>query len=116
MAAVGTPDVRGQGVLYTGVAGVSDNDIVIQTGNINQYDTFMLKTDAGAVDVFVDLGDGTFVGPISLADLGATGTAPVIVTAAGRLYGFSGSFDAILVRQNGGTGATGSLLRAWRQE
>jgi len=96
--------------IHSGV-GVSDNDIVIQSSEVSRYDEFLLQSTAGAMDVFVSL-DGTnySTAALSLIDLGATTTAPVIVTAAGRTYGFFGAFMRIRVLQNGATAVAGATL------
>ncbi len=116
MAQVGTPDSGASPVVWTGGAGANNNDIVIQTLDSNRFDTFLLKSQQGVMDVFVDLGDGNFIGPMSIADLGATSSDPVIVTVAARLYGFRGSFKAIQVQQNGATAVTGAILRMQRHD
>lgn len=104
-------DHRGNALAYTGGIGVSDNDVVVQTGDVLQYDTFMLQSTAGAVDVAVSM-DGTnySTAPLSLTDMGATSTNPVLLTVANRTYGFRGKFAKIQVSQNGATAATGVCL------
>ena len=114
MAQVGTADSGASPVIWTGDAGTNNNDIVIQTLDSSRFDTFLVKSTLGAMDVFVDLGDGNFIGPISIADLGATSSDPVILTAAARLYGFRGSFKAVQVQQNGATAVTGPIMRLQR--
>ena len=93
--------------------GTNDNDTVIEIDQgLEFFDTFMLTSSAGAMDVFVDLdGEGYESSALSLADLGATTTDPVIVTAAGRVYGFRGKFEKVKVLQNGVTGVVGAKLR-----
>lgn len=105
-------------VLQTTGAGVDDNDIVITavdsaSTDLLNYDSFMLMSTAGAMDVFVSL-DGTnyITAPLSLTDLGATATTPVIVTAANRMYGFRGKFKGVIVRQNGATAVENASLVA----
>lgn len=102
-------------LLQTG-SGTNDNDAVITITNsassdLLNYDSFMLMSTAGAMDVFVTL-DGTnyTTAALSLADLGATTTAPVVVTAANRLYSFRGKFSGIIVRQNGATAVQNASL------
>jgi len=107
-----TADFRGNDtLLYKDGVGTNDNDAVITTGETLRYDTFMLQTTAGAVDVSVSL-DGTnfSTDPLSLQDLGATTNAPVTVTAPNRTYGFRGKFAKIIVSQNGATAVTGAAL------
>jgi len=97
---------------YKDGTGVSDNDVIVQTGDVSRYNLFMLSSTAGALDVFVSLNgtDYTTVA-LSLTDLGATTSDPVAVTAANRMYGFVGSFAKIQVMQNGATAATKVNLR-----
>lgn len=93
-------------------SGTNDNDLVIEfSGTIDDFDTYQLSSTAGAMDVFVSL-DGTnyTTAPLSLSDLGAVSSDPVLVTAANRMYGFRGKYRAIQVRQNGGTPVTGAVL------
>jgi hypothetical protein len=93
--------------------GTNDNDVVISLDqNAEAYDTFLLMSTAGAMDVFVTL-DGTnySTAALSLADLGATSTDPVVVTAANRVYGFRGKYRGIRVLQNGATGVANATLR-----
>lgn len=97
-------------------SGTNDNDAVITiadaaANDLLNYDSFMLMSTAGAMDVFVSL-DGTnyITAPLSLTDLGATTTAPVIVTVANRMYGFRGKFQGIIVRQNGATAVENASL------
>jgi hypothetical protein len=100
-------------VVYTGGVGVNDNDVVIQTGDVSAFDTFMLMSTAGVFDVFVSL-DGTnyATAALSLADLGATSTSPVVVSVAGRVYGFRGTYKAIRVLQNGAKAVANAALIA----
>jgi hypothetical protein len=94
---------------YTGT-GVNDNDVLFTSGDMRPYDTFMIMSTAGAVDVYGSL-DGTNynTAPLSLADLGAVTSDPVVVTVANRLYGFRGKYRYIRVLQNGATAATATL-------
>lgn len=94
-------------------SGTNDNDVVIQLDqNAEAYDVFLLMSTAGAMDVFASL-DGTnySTSALSLADLGAISTDPVVVTAAGRLYGFRGKYQGIRVLQNGATAVENAVLR-----
>ena len=101
----------GDSIVYAGGVGVNDNDVVVQTGDVRIFDTFMVTTTAGVVDVLVTL-DGTnySTAPLSLADLGGTALEPVLVTVANRVYGFRGSFQGIRVLQNGATAAENVTL------
>lgn len=109
----GTIDNLAQGRRYVGIAGINDNDVVLETDDVSRYSAFMLMTTAGAVDVFVSL-DGTnfATAALSLVDMGAVTTTPVIVTAAARIYGFRGIFKKIRVLQNGATAVANLSLNA----
>lgn len=106
-----TNDEMGNAFRYTAGVGTNDNDVVIQTGDISRCDEFLLQSTAGAMDVFVSL-DGTnyATAALSLTDLGATTTDPVVVTAANRTYGFRGTYALIRVLQNGATGVANACL------
>lgn len=108
---VQTVEYIGNVVQYNGVAGVSDNDVLVTTGDVSRYNSFMLISTAGAMDVFVSV-DGTnyATAALSLQDMGATTTNPVLVTVANRAYGFRGLFRKIKVLQNGVTGVTAPTL------
>lgn len=96
-----------------GVAGTADNSVIIDWHNsLDTFDTFMLMSTAGAMDVFASL-DGTnyTTAAIALSDQGATSPDPVIVTAAGRMYGFKGKYKALRVLQNGATNVANAVLR-----
>jgi hypothetical protein len=110
-----TPDYMGNALRYTGGVGANDNDVVIQTGDVSAYDEFLLQATDGATDVFVSL-DGTnySTAPLSLIDLGATTSDPVLVTAADRTYAFFGTFALIRVLQNGATAVAGATLMCKR--
>lgn len=101
------------------IAGVNDNDILVQrAGDTNTFDNahsftnFQIGGSAGAVDVEVSL-DGTNFLATVLALQDEQSVAPttrVVVTAAGRLYTFSGMYRKIRVRQNGAAAAVGYVL------
>jgi hypothetical protein len=111
MATLATIDIVGNFTRFSGGVGVSNGDTVIQTNDASRYDSFTLISVAGAMAVFVSL-DGTHytTAALSLIDLGATTVAPVVVTAAGRLYAFYGNFALVQVQQSGGTAVTGATL------
>jgi hypothetical protein len=111
--------------VWRGGVGVNAADLVVDTttwGNVYGYDTFVVKTTAGAVDVFVSLNlnattntcEAFETAAHGMADLNAVDTEPVVVTAANRTYGFRGAFCGIRVYQNGATAATGVVLVAKR--
>lgn len=111
MATLATANEYGNARIYEGGTGVNDNDVVINTDDVSNFREFTIMTTAGAVDVFPSV-DGTnyATAPLSLVDLGATTTAPVVVTAANRIYAFYGVFRKIKVQQNGATAATDVTL------
>lgn len=103
----------GNMVVYAGPAGVNNGDVVIQTGDMSRYDAFMLMSTAGAMQVFASLDSTNFAtAPLSLIDCGATTTAPVTVTAAGRIYAFFGTFGLLLVKQNGAPAVVNPVMTA----
>ena len=112
----GTVSEIGGTIVFLGAATTDDNDVVIETGDISQFNHFSLGSTAGAMDVLVSL-DGTnfLTAPLSLDDHGGVARAvPVLVTVANRLYTFSGIFRAIRVLQNGVTDTADATLLARR--
>ena len=104
----------GQWVRYTGT-GANDNDVLFTTSDLDAWDACWLMSSAGAVDVLVTL-DGTnwSTAPLTLQDFGATDNSGVLVTVAGRVYGFAGKPQKVRVLQNGATAAT-ATLNCWKQ-
>lgn len=100
----------GHAIRYYG-SGSSDNDVLFTTGDMTRYSACTVMSTTGAVDVFVSV-DGTnfSTAALSLQDFGATTNDPVVVTVAGRVYGFAGKYRTIRVLQNGATAAAASLL------
>ena len=98
--ALATDELYGKVLVWSGGNSDDNNDVVVQTKDVLQFNTFLLMSTAGILDVLVSL-DGTnyATAPLSLTDLGATTTAPVIVTVANRIYGFRGYFSKIRVLQ-----------------
>lgn len=112
-AFVANSSLLGNGIRYFGSGG-NANDVLFATGDL-PYDSFLLMSTAGAVQVYGSLDGINFSSaPISLQDMGAVTTAPVIVTAAGRIYGFRGRFLAIEVTQNGALASAASMI-AWKR-
>lgn len=106
-----TIDIVGNVQRYVGGSGVNANDVVVQTGDISRFDTFLLMTTAGAAQILATLdGVNYAAAPMSLDDLGAVASAPVIVTAASRIYRLRGSFAKLQVTQNGAAAVTGVTL------
>jgi hypothetical protein len=91
-----------------------DNEVLIDTGNVGSFDACVLMSSAGAVDVLLSLDGTTFAtAALSLQDFGATTTDPVLVTTAGRVYGFRHKAMGVRVLQNGATDAT-VVMNCWR--
>lgn len=91
--------------------GTNDNDVLFTVQDAREFDTFILMSTDGAVDVQITL-DGTTwsTAPLSMTDMGATTSDPVIVTVADRVYGFRGVFRGVRVLQNGAPATVASLM------
>lgn len=99
------------GVLYRGGVGTNDNDVVFTADQISECDSFMLSSSAGAMDVLVSLDGVNYeTSAHALQDLNAADLTPVLVTAAGKSYGFRGKFLGIKVLQNGATAVANAAL------
>lgn len=98
---------------YSGT-GVNDNDVLFTTNDLTRFDSCMLMSISGAVDVQASL-DGTnfTTASLSLQDFGGTSTAYVLVTVAGRMYGLVGKFAKLRILQSGGT-ASNAVMTCWR--
>lgn len=106
-----TVDNIGNALRFVGGVGANADDVIVQTSDISKFDTFELMSTAGALQVLASI-DGTryATAPLSLTDMGATTSDPVIVTAANRLYRFRGVFSRLKVTQNGATAAADVVL------
>ena len=111
-----TVESYGKVEVWSGGVSTDNDEVVLQTGSIIHYNTFLLMSTAGTMDVTVAL-DGTnySTAPLSLTDLGATASAPVIITAANRIYGFKGYFMKVRVLQNGATDLADVVLICGRE-
>lgn len=108
---IGNITNNGRRQLSTGIAGVNDNDVVIETGDVSQFGRHILTNVAGAVDVDVSADGINFSAAVALEDLKSTAPATrVIVTVAAGMYLLLGNFKNIRVIQNGVTAATGAFL------
>ncbi len=100
---------------YGPLAGVNDNDVVFTlTGNGQDFDTYLIGSGAGAMDVFAS-GDGTtfLTTALALIDLNSTTPATrVIETAANRHYRLDGRFKAIQILQKGATAVANAYVIA----
>ena len=90
-------------------AGAADNAVVISVSDARSYQSCVITSTAGAVDVFV--GVGTVIGTIGLQlrDMNATTVTYVALTTVNRQYIFEGSYRTIQVLQNGVTAATAAM-------
>ncbi len=106
-----TDEFYGNVLVWSGGDSDDDNDVVVQTNSIIHYNTFLLMSTTGVLDVTVTL-DGTnySTAPLSLTDLGAATAAPVLVTVANRIYGFKGYFMKLRVLQASGVDTTAVTL------
>lgn len=97
--------------LFSGT-GANDNDVLFTTSNVQHHSSFTLMSSTGAVDVEVSVNGTNFAtAPLAMEDAGATANGTyVLVTAANRIYKFTGKFTRIRVVQNGATAAAASLL------
>lgn len=88
-----------------------DNEVLVTTSNLTGYKSCTVMSTAGVVDIVASLdGDNYSTAPLSLIDMGATDTAPVLVTVVDRVYSFPlAGIRYIRVLQNGTTDAAASL-------
>jgi hypothetical protein len=101
-------DVR----IYAAGLGENDNDVIVQADDVSGFREFELHSTAGACDVFVSLDGTTYsTAALSMFDLGSASFATaVVVTAANRVYKFTGCFQSVRVLQNGATPPTAVTL------
>ncbi len=111
MALIGTPHHRGTTLQVVGIAGVSDNDIVIELNDVQRFNSFTFQSAAGAMSLDVSIDGSNFNLNLAFTDLHSLAPATrVIATVADLLYQFEGNIKAIRIRQEGATAATGSIL------
>ena len=116
MANVGTHTANSAGLAIVAIAGVDDNDIIMELDDAEPYDEFFFMTVAGLVDVDVSLDGINFAVAVAFTDRQSTAPATkVIITAAGLLYSIKGQFKAIRVRQNTAVDATGGSMTCRRR-
>lgn len=91
---------------YGPLAAAADNAVVFTlTGNGQEYDTYIIGSTAGVMDVFAS-GDGTnfLTTALALVDLCSTTPATTVVeTAANRHFLLRGRWKAIQILQKGAT-------------
>ena len=101
----------GETQIINGIAGVNDNDIVIELESAERWNEFTLGTLTGVVDVDVSIDGTNFKAAIALTDLQSTTPATrVAVTVATGVYQFNGTYKTVRVRQNGATAAASTTL------
>jgi hypothetical protein len=91
--------------------------ITVPNGICENYDTFCFASVAGVMEVEVS-GDGTTFLATKIALIDLTSTTPstaVVVTTAGKSFGFSGKYRAVRLLQNGGTAVTGAFINAYQR-
>lgn len=116
MANVGVHTASSAGLSIVAIAGVNDNDIIMELDDAESYDEFFFMTVLGAVDVDVSLDGTNFAAAVAFTDRQSTAPATkVIITAAGLLYSIKGQFKAIRVRQNTATDATDGSMTCRRR-
>ena len=100
MANIGTFTAQSAGLAIVGIAGVNDDDVVIELVDAEQYDSFYFSSTAGLLEVDVSVDGTNFNSIIALTDEASTAPATkVIITVAALLYSFRGNFKAVRVRQ-----------------
>jgi hypothetical protein len=104
-------------VLFPCTAGVSDNDVIVTlTDDALHYDTWILGSSAGAMDVEVALvGTSYLATQVALLDMTSTTPATMVIeTTAGKAAAFRGKFSAIRIRQKGATAVVAPSLIGYR--
>jgi len=92
-------------------SGINAGDLVIESRGLFSYDTFLIMSTAGVLEIFVCIdGENFTTSPISISDLTAAALTPVLVTEAGKIYGFRGGYEKIQARQVGATAVAGASL------
>jgi len=111
MALVGTPNHRGTTLQVIGIAGVNDNDVVIEVDDVQRFNEFALMSSANVMDVDISIDGTNFAAAIALEDKHSTTPATrVVETAADLLYYFEGNYKAIRVRQKGAGAVADAIL------
>lgn len=111
-----TDVLKHAGVNFPCVATSADNATVCEVvGDSMNYDTWILGSTTGLIDVYVDLGSGSYqTAPIALLDLGSTTPSTMVVkTAANGSFCFRGKFPKIKLLQET-TNVTGPSLIGYR--
>ncbi len=94
----------------------ADDSVVLELENAERYNQFTLISGAGVMEVDVSLDGTNFAAIIALIDrVSAAPATRVIITVAGQLYGFNGTFKTIRVRQASATEVGGAVLYCGQQ-
>ena len=89
----------------------ADDSVVIELENTERYNEFTLMSGAGAMDVDVSLDGTNFAAAIAMIDGESVAPATrVVVTAAGKMYRFEGTFKTVRVLQKGATEVGAAVL------
>ena len=111
MANIGTFTDQGKSMLVVGVAGVSDNDVVMEVDAADRFNEFSFSSSTGVMEVDVSLDGANFQAIIALEDKHSVAPATrVIITVADLLYYVEGCFKTIRVRQASGTAVTAARM------
>lgn len=111
-------DTQNVAQVFACTAGTNDNDPIVTVIGPHSlsYDTWVLGSTAGSMDVEVALVGTTYLAtPIALLD--ATSLTPstmVAATTAGKAVVFRGKFASIRVLQTGGTAVVAPSLVGYR--
>jgi len=115
MANIGTFTAQSVGLAIVGIAGVNDNDVVIEVVDAEQYDSFYFSSVTGVMEVDVSVNGTDFSSIIALTDEASVAPATkVIITVATLLYSFRGNFKAVRVRQASATAVTLAAMNCRR--
>jgi hypothetical protein len=89
---------------FTGVAGVSDNDVIYTSPDVSGYNVHYIECTAGTIDVDVSLNGTNWIAAVAGVSLVTTtpGTR-VIDAASGVCLEIQGKFKRIRVLQKGAT-------------
>lgn len=87
--------------VWYGVDTQDIGDVVIETSRVAAYGVFMVSSEAGSVQVYVNNGRGWLPQPMALEDMNQPDPSVKFTTntQAGRQYKFTGVFGAIRVVQ-----------------
>jgi len=116
MAKVGTHAAQSNTLEIIGIAGVNDNDVVMEFDDAERYDTYYFMSTAGVMEVDVSLDGTNFATLIALTDEESTTPATkVLITVAGILYSFGGNYRAVRVRQASATAVANASMICGRR-